>query len=350
MHRTIFRNFSALTGSFLLAWLGLKYLLPLALPFLVGAALALAAEPAVGFLEGRLRLPRTAAAGVGVTATLVLLLCVLVLLATLLVRQLGLLVNALPNLEQATQNGLSTLEGFLLNLTQNTPQAVRPLLDKTVTNLFSDSSALIDRATQRLPAITSAALGHVPDSALALGTGLLSCFMVSARLPNIRAWLHNRAPTAATEKYLSAAKRIRSALSGWLKAQLKLSGLTFLIVCLGLFLLRVPYAPVWAFFIALVDAVPVLGTGTVLIPWSLVAFIQQKQILALGLLGIYITAMLSRSFLEPRLVGKQLGLDPLMTLIALYAGYRIWGIWGMLLAPLLCVAAMELVRAFPPKP
>ena len=96
--------------------------------------------------------------------------------------------------------------------------------------------------------------------------------------------------------------------------------------------------------IALVDAIPVLGTGTVLIPWSAVYLIQGQHIRAIGLLGIYVVAFLSRSILEPRLVGRQLGLDPLMTLVALYVGYRIWGFAGMLLSPLLCVAATELAN------
>ena len=109
----------------------------------------------------------------------------------------------------------------------------------------------------------------------------------------------------------------------------------------GLFILGVPYAPIWALVVSLVDAIPVLGTGVILLPWALVAFLQGKQILALGLGGVYLVAMLSRSVLEPRLVGKHLGIDPLMTLIALYIGYRIWGFGGMLLSPMLCAVATE---------
>ena len=88
---------------------------------------------------------------------------------------------------------------------------------------------------------------------------------------------------------------------------------------------------------------PVLGTGTVLIPWSMVCFLQEDTFRALGLLGIYVFISLLRSVLEPRFVGKQLGLDPLVTLIAIYAGYRLWGLPGMLLAPILAVAATQIL-------
>ena len=123
-----------------------------------------------------------------------------------------------------------------------------------------------------------------------------------------------------------------------------MSALCFLIVLCGFLLLNVPYAPVWALFTAVVDAIPVLGTGTVLLPWSLVCFLQGDHPMAIGLLGIYAVAFLARSILEPRLVGDQLGLDPLMALAALYVGYKVWGFVGMLLSPMLCVTAMELIQ------
>ena len=98
---------------------------------------------------------------------------------------------------------------------------------------------------------------------------------------------------------------------------------------------------------ALVDAVPMLGTGIVLIPWSLISFLQQDIPRAIGMLGIFISATLVRSVLEPRLVGKQLGLDPLATLIALYLGYRLLGLPGLIAAPLLAVAAVQLMGTSP---
>ena len=96
---------------------------------------------------------------------------------------------------------------------------------------------------------------------------------------------------------------------------------------------------------ALVDAVPLLGTGTILLPWTLVSLLSGEPVRAVGLLGIYVTALITRSALEPKLLGRQLGLDPLAALAALYIGYRIWGFGGMILAPILTVTARELCRS-----
>ena len=331
------KNCITLILAFLGVWLGLKYLLPLIMPFLLGAGLALMAEPAVRFLSRKL--PRGTAAGIGVTGTVLLLTSVVFLAGAVLVKELGLLASALPDLSRTARTGLDALEGFLLDLAAETPEGVRPLLQKTVTGAFQDGSAVVERISARLPGMASRVLSWLPGSALTLGTGVLSAYMISARLPRLRDRLYR-----LLAKLLPVARRVKAALGGWLKAQLKLAGLCFGVVCGGFLLLGIPYAPVWAVLTALVDAIPVLGTGTVLLPWSLVCLLQGQRVRALGLAAVYVVAVISRSALEPRLVGRQLGLDPLVTLAALYTGFRIWGIPGMLLSPLLCVAVTEATR------
>ena len=115
------------------------------------------------------------------------------------------------------------------------------------------------------------------------------------------------------------------------------------IVSLGLFLLGVPRAVFWAALVAAVDAVPMLGTGLVLGPWAAVSFLQGDNLRGAGLLGIYGVAAMTRTVLEPRLVGRQLGLDPLVTLAALYLGFRLWGLPGLLLAPVVAAAGKSLL-------
>ena len=343
MSRLSASRFASLAAVFLLLWLGGRYLLPLLLPFLLGTGIALMAEPLVRIAARRI--PRSLAAGLGVTATLVLLTGLLVLLGSLAVRELGVLAGILPDMESTLRQGMTTLEDLLLGFAMGTPEGIRPLLTKTVLGLFHSSGSLLDRVLGRLPAMVSGILSHVPDGFLTLGTGLLSAFLISARLPQIRVWLREHTPNFIRRRIIPALKGLKGALWGWCKAQFKLSGMTFLIVTLGLILLRIPYAPVWAFAIALVDAVPILGTGVILLPWSLVSFVQGNPFLALGLVGLYAGAALTRSMLEPKLLGRQLGLDPLMTLFSLYAGYQLWGLPGLLLSPMIAVAALQLAGA-----
>lgn len=185
-------------------------------------------------------------------------------------------------------------------------------------------------------------LGKVPNGVLSAGTGLLSGYMISARLPQLRQRLARRMPKSWHEKYLPALRRSRGILGGWLKAQGKLAAATSGLLVVGFALLRIPYGFLWAFPVALVDAVPVLGTGVVLIPWALVSFLQGKTFQSVGLLILCAAAVILRRVLEPKWVGRHLELDPLATLALFYLGYRFWGIAGMILAPLLAAVVRQL--------
>ena len=285
-------------AAFFAVWLAARFLLPLCFPFLLGALLAFAAEPMVGFLQKR-RVPRCVCSGIGL------------------------------------------LQSWLLELASRAPQSVQPLLSENVTSFFSGGTSLLDKVIRYILGLAGSILSHIPDGALSLGTAVISSFLISARLPKIKSWLKKRLPEEKLKPAADALKRMKNAVGGWLMAQLKLMGVTFTILTLGFVVLRIAYAPLWALVVALVDALPVLGTGTVLVPWAVICFLQGEGARAIGLLVVYAVVTLSRSMLEPKLVGRHLGLDPLVTLMALYAGYKLWGVGGMIFAPLLAVTIMQ---------
>lgn len=327
----------------LAAWLTLRYLLPLWMPFLLGGLLALIAEPGVKFLCRWARLPRPLAAGIGVTGAVAGVCMLVVLTLGLIVRELGALASILPDMELTARTGISMLHKFLLHLVQQSPRFLQPMLQTNIQELFTGSTALLSKISGYVLGLAGNFLSRVPDSALTTGTAILAGYMISAKLPKIRKWLREQLPVERLKPLWESLVRVKNAAGLWLLSQVKLAGVTFAILLLGFLLLRIRYAPFAAFLVALVDAFPVLGTGTVLLPWSLVCFLQQDTVRAVGLIGIYLVIWATRSFLEPRLVGRQLGLDPLVTLIALYSGYKLWGLVGMLLMPLLAASAFSLL-------
>lgn len=332
------RKIITAVGVFAAGWLALRWCLPVVLPFLIGSTVALAAEPAVKLCAEKGKLPRSVAAGIGVSVTLLLLVGVVSLAGMLTVKELGVLAKALPDMGQTAQRGILLLEDSLISAADRLPDGIRSLATGTVLELFDGGSALVGQLSRKVPDMLTSVLGWIPDGALGLGTGVIAGFMISVRLPQLRQYLQNGLPEIWYDRYLPAVRRVRQALGGWLKAQLKLALLTCGVLAAGFLLLRIPYGVLWAVPVALVDAVPMLGTGVVLIPWALVVFLQGKTVMGIGLLLLCAVTMILRRILEPKLVGKQLGLDPLLTLVFLYAGYRFWGFLGMILAPLLAAA------------
>ena len=338
---------SSILLVFFLVWLAIRFFLPLFSPFLLGTLLALSAEPMVRFLHKRLRVPRALSAGIGISMAFSLLAMVLLCLCALLLRELGNLGNVLPDLGQTAKSGFSLIRNWLLQLSSHTPKSLQPVLEQNLNRFFSDSAALLDKGIGYLLGLAGSLLSHIPDSAFSLGTAFISAFLISARLPGIRRYFLRRIPREALRSLTDTCKRIRRIFWNWLTAQCKLVGVSFGILFLGLVILRIPHALLWAAVICLVDAFPVLGTGTILLPWSLVCLLQEDTARAIGLVSVYVTITLTRSMLEPKFLSRHLGLDPLITLIALYVGFRLWGIGGMILAPILTVIALQISTEHP---
>lgn len=126
-----------------------------------------------------------------------------------------------------------------------------------------------------------------------------------------------------------------------LKGYLKLYLITFLLLLAGFLILRVKHAVFLSLFISFVDLLPVLGTGTVLVPWSVFMLIEKNYYLGIGLIVLYILAILTRNFLEPKVVGKQFGINPLFTLISMFIGLRLFGVLGILILPLTLITVIK---------
>lgn len=338
------RKVLTILAVFLVGFLIIRYLGPVLMPFLLGTLIAFGAEPAVSLCVRKLRLPRPLSAGLGVSVTLILLFATLWLIGALAVKEMGQLAGAMPNVQSTVQQGLTLLQDWLIGIANRAPDGLGTLLTQLVTELFGSSSAFLSRLIGRLPGFFGNLLSWVPSGAIGLITGILAGFMISVRLPQLRELFRSKIPQKWRERYQPALVKLRKTLGAWLKAQLKMMGITYVIVAAGLFLSGVSYGPLWALPVAIVDAVPVLGTGTVLIPWAIIVILQGNTFQAIGLFITYGAAVLARTTLEPRLVGKQLGLDPLVTLLFFYAGYKLFGVLGMLFAPMLAAAAKSLTE------
>lgn len=315
------------------AWLGVKYALPALIPFFLGGAVALGAEPMVRLLHRRAGWPRWAASGVGVSLVLLILVGLVTAVAAFGVRQAGRLAVLLPRLVDSA----SGVRQWLLAMTGRVPGALGNAMSQGVERVFSGAmtEGLVDRGLT----MASRILEGVGDGFFALVTGVLAAYMISARWQR----LGKLVPAQWRERLIPELRSVGRAVWGWLWAQIQLAGVAFVLMAVGFLLLRIPGGIGWAAGIAVVDAFPVLGCGTVLIPWSVVSFLQGRSVRGVGLLGIYALVWLVRSVLEPRMVGKELGLDPLVTLLSVYAGLKLFGFVGLLLAP---VAVMVILRAW----
>ena len=268
---------------------------------------------------------------------------VLWFLLRILWQELRLLVLRLPALLRELQEPMARLRLGLERLADRTPPELSMILRARIAELFTGSSLVLSTLSQRLTVLLSSVLAKLPGLLVGLVTTVVAAYMLSSSLPEVKAWLRRRLPAPWQARLRRVRGHLRRALGGWVRAQCKLMGIIFLLLSLGLWLLGEDFALLFAGIIALMDALPVLGTGTVLIPWALVCFLREQAAKGFGLLLLYALCSFTRSALEPRLVGRQLGLHPLLTLMAFYIGYRLIGVAGMLLFPILAILGKQLL-------
>ena len=346
MSRHAIRFVFFLALSLVFTWLFMGYLLPIGLPFLLGIGLALAAEPAAQLLTKGLKFPQSISTGLAVSAVCLLASTALTCLLALLLRQSQQWMGILPQLAQTLSQATDQLRQWLMDLSQQLPASLQPLATGFLEGLFSSSGKFWEQTAMQIPKFATGLLGFLSKGMLGLITGIISAYMFSRRMPDLRRWWQSHQPPRWQETWLPMLKSLRKALVGWFLAECQLALVAFGIMLAGFWVLRIPNCLLAAGLITVVDAFPILGVGTVLLPWAAICLLRQELATGIGLLAVYGVVWLVRSILEPKLVGKGLGLDPLVTLMAIYAGLKLWGILGMLLAPILALTATQTLKQF----
>lgn len=336
-------------------WLVFRYALGIALPFLLAWLLSRMVKPLAGRLSGRTRLPR------GLWAAVLVLLTVggFVTLAISGIRRgLGELSTLAEELAADTDGLVAAIEGALerarslssripfLRHFEDTP-GYEDFCARLDSMVEEGVGRLVSNITAKLPDAAMTVAGWLPAAFLFVTVMLLACYYFSADDGHIGqsvgAAILRLTPESLRDRVPPWGRRLRCIGRQYLRACLLLGLLTFLQMFIGLALLRVPYAFILAFLIALVDFLPLLGTGIILIPWAVVSLLLGEVKLGICLLILYGVSSVVRQILEPKLIGEGLGLHPLLSLVVMYGGLRLFGVWGMILAPLAAAGVRSLL-------
>lgn len=222
------------------------------------------------------------------------------------------------------------------------PEVFDGRLGEHLTELSANLLATLSGA---IGAILKAVVSAAP-SAILFGVSLVM-FSIYFCLDyeKIREAFLNALPDSARKWSERIQKGIVGALGGFVRAYAVLFVLTFLLSLVGLCLLGRKYALTTALVIALVDMLPVLGTGAVLIPWALCSVLTSNIGLGIGLAALWLIITVVRSAVEPRIIGDSIGISPILSLVAAYAGFKAFGVLGMILAPVAAAVARSIWSA-----
>lgn len=312
------------------------------LPFLLAFGLSCLLEPIVRFLTDRLKLQRTWATAIVLLVFVLLLLFCLWFLLRRLWYELSLLKTILPQLLALLNSFLARGEDLLYRFSVAAPPALQVSLENALSNVGAQLSVWFsDISSNALTGLASAA-GALPSIGLFLLTTLLGSFLIVSGRPVLLSFLRRQFPSRWLPKLDKTVQKIKAALWGWLRAQGILIAGNFLLLGIGFLLIGVDPALLLAGGICLLDALPIFGSGMILVPWALIQLIMGNYLRGGCLLILYAVILLFRSFLEPKLLSRQTGLPPLAALFCMYVGFTLFGVVGMFLVPLFAVILRQL--------
>jgi len=163
---------------------------------------------------------------------------------------------------------------------------------------------------------------------------ILSTFFIASDREKIINFFKNQLPESWIKKIISIKEDMFNALFGYIRAQLILMSITFTELYIGLTIIGIRYTLLLAFLIAIIDALPVFGTGGILIPWAIYNFLTGDIKRGISLFVLYLIVLIIRQLIEPKILGHQIGVYPLLTLISMYVGLRLIGVFGLILGPI----------------
>jgi sporulation integral membrane protein YtvI len=335
------RALLSVAAAGLALWIALRFLLPWLGPFLLALALASLLEPGVRALI-RHGWRRGLAAALLTLLLLGLLFWGLAELGTRCLSAAASLTRELPRLMQAMAQSAARMEERLLRLTASAPEELRDYLDLALQSFGEALGALPLQLSQWLLSALSRFAQSGPDLLLFTVTAGLGTYFLSASFPKSMAFLRAQLPDALANRLRELRTDLRGSFGGLLRTQLLLMGLCFLELLAAFRLLGTENNVGLAAMTALVDALPVFGTGTVLLPWAAAELLLGEGGRALGLVGCWGGTNLVRNCVQARLLGGQIGLSPIASLLAVYVGWRICGVGGMLLLPVLLATLQQL--------
>ena len=324
-----------------LLWLGVRYLLRWLLPFLLALALAAAVEPVIAWCRRRMGLKRGFTAAVVTIAVTGAILALAAVIVWQLIRQAAELLGQLPGLLAGLPGMTENLRQRLEDFCAACPQGLRSWLEEVPALLGTLAAGVAQRASGACITAAAALAAALPGVFLFCGTTALAVFFTAGSYPRVMAFFR-RQLGHRLDRARGVKANLLSTLGKWCRAQAILLGVTFCELLAGFLLMGQRYALLLAAVTALVDALPVFGTGTVLLPWAAVCLLAGQAPRAVALAALYAVISAVRSLLEPKVMAAQAGLPPLAALAAMYAGFRALGVAWMILLPMALLFVKQL--------
>lgn len=308
------------------------------MPFLIAFVISLIMEPAIKKLMEKFKLSRK-------ISSIIMFVIVFGTILGLLIWGISTIVSEASNLLSSFNDYYEKINNVFQDLIKSIDfgrlkisNEIMQIFQDTTISLLQKFSLYLQRfLTQLIKFVTS-----IPTIAIYFAVTVLSLYFICTDKIYMIDELEHHLPEKWVKEIAKHLKQVTKTLGGYLKAQLTLIVISFVISLIGLYImyfvgLNVGFPLLIALGIGFVDALPILGSGTVMIPWAIISGLNGELTLGISIIVLLIIMSVTRQFIEPRIVSGNIGIHPIFTIIAMYTGFRLIGVIGMFVGPILLI-------------
>ena len=334
----------SLVGTLLFLYLGYK-LLGFFMPFVIGWFIAYIASPVVNWLEKRVKIVKKLGSVIMIVGVLAAVCFIIYFIISTLWKEISFLIQDMPGMYRDLESGLSQIWNSMEGVFGKLPDGVQEGWHTMVANFDEMMGELMSRISEPTVSAAGRFAKSIPSVLVATIVTFISAYFFIAEREDVIRWSKKVAPDALVSRMTMVMDNLKFAVGGYLKAQLKIMVVVYIILVVGFIILNIHFSFLLGLLIALLDFLPFFGTGTALIPWAIYQFFMGNYKLVVGLVILYAVTQLVRQLIQPKLVGDSMGLRPLLTLFLLYTGYKIGGVFGMIFAVPIGMIVINLYKA-----
>lgn len=322
-----------------------KYILPALLPFIFAFLVAALIQIPAGKISGKNTGRRKVIVSFLVFLFYTLLFFLVAAAGVKLIGGMGELVESVPAIYQ------NKIVPFLNEMSENMEVSasmagigITEQIESAFQEFTQNMGRYVSDFSMKAVKVISVRVTEIPGFIVKIVVTVISTFFIAIDYDRIIGFLKKHIPAGKEDMLRRSKEHIRNTVFIYIKSYSLLFLLTFIELSIGFFILKIPYAGWLGLAIAIFDILPVLGTGGILLPWAVFLFLMKNTFLAVGILVLYLIITVIRNIVEPKLVGKQIGLHPLATLMAMFLGLKLIGIAGMVLFPVALTIVLGLKK------
>ena len=323
----------------LLVYVGIKYVFPLLMPFVVGIVIAMTFRNIIDMIEKKTHIKRVFVSLFILLVFYSLLGFIISIIGVKMINFISSLFYSLPSLYKETF--LPAVQTVTDNMIQKYP-STKTYIDNFMNNIDQSLFDSLSKISTKVVGMATGLASQVPTILIKLIFTIVSSFFFTIDYYKITRFIIRQFREEQQRMIIKLKDNIIGSLGNFIKAYSAIISITFAELSIGFWILGIPTPFLFGLLIAIIDIMPILGTGAILLPWSIVALIMGNSKVGIGMLILYIVITVVRQIIEPKIVGQQIGLYPIVTLILMYVGAQLMGVLGLLILPVTATILIKL--------